>query len=211
MNETVRINISRFLSVSGDSSSVTGHNLLDNNIHLFSIFMTEYKENDDIIESPVYSLKSNRKVIPLWAAGTTERKTFGTILRDLNAAWNTGGLSKVKDKEGNVYYGMKGLILNSNFEPLVLLTIKHSEGVSTVRERVLRVSPKVFNNVTVVDKGIIKYLMPYCASCNNYTAITIIIDNNIDKFIRHPNIPKSINTNEEIQQLLINNVDNLCL
>ena len=41
--------------------------------------------------------------------------------------------------------------------------------------------------------------------------MTVIINNDIDKFIRHAKSPTSINVNEEIQQLLVDNIDKLCL
>ena len=41
--------------------------------------------------------------------------------------------------------------------------------------------------------------------------MTVIINNDIDKFIRHVKAPTNINVNEEIQQLLVDNIDKLCL
>ena len=40
--------------------------------------------------------------------------------------------------------------------------------------------------------------------------MTVIINNDIDKFIRHVKAPTNINVNEEIQQLLVDNIDKLC-
>ena len=113
---------------------------------------------------------------------------------------------------------MRGLILNSNLEPLVLSTIKSHRESSATEELILRVSPKVFNSDNVVCKGIQKYLIEYCSTTsryfsivNGFTTMTVIINNDIDKFIRHAKAPTNINVNEEIQQLLIDNIDKLCL
>lgn len=222
MNDSTKTSISRFLHVSGNCSGITGLKLLDDNNRLFSLFMAEHSDNENIIESPLYSLLSDRKIIPLCVDPNLiaqERKTFSTILRELINIIIIGGLRKVADKEGNIYYGMKGLILDVNFEPLVLLTVRHKNVDNAPKTLILRINPKVFNNVTVIDKGIIKYLIPYFSTAYSVylenlagcSTSTIIVDNSIKNFIVHPNIPNSINTNEEIQQLLINNIDNLCL
>ena len=113
---------------------------------------------------------------------------------------------------------MRGLILNSNLEPLVLSTIRFPRESSATKELILRVSPKVFNNDNVICKGIQKYLIEYCSTVsryfsivNGFTTMTVIINNDIDKFIRHTKAPTNINVNEEIQQLLVDNIDKLCL
>lgn len=224
MKDSTKTSISRFLHVSGNCGGITGLKLLDDSNRLFSFFMAEYSENKDIIESPLYSFLSDRKILPLWVNSTliaSERKTFSTILRDLINVSIIGELRKVVSKEGNIYYGMKGLILDANFEPLILLTVRHGNVDSTPRTLILRINPKVFNNRTVIDNGIIKYLIPYFSINTTYSTYlenlagcstsTTIVDNNIKNFIVYPNIPNSINTNEEIQQLLVDNIDKLCL
>ena len=161
-----------------------------------------------------------REIIPLFTSSTNinERKTFGPLLKELSLIKRIGELNRVKDKDGNLYYGMRGLILNSNLEPLVLSTIRSHRELSATKEIILRVSPKVFNSDNVICKGIQKYLIEYCSTVSRYfsivssfTTMTVIINNDIDKFIRHVKAPTSINVNEEIQQLLIDNIDKLCL
>ena len=164
---------------------------------------------------------SNASKIAIFTFSSTsinERKTFGPLLKELSFTRGAGALNRVRDKDGNLYYGMRGLILNSNLEPLVLCTIRPPRTSSATTELILRVSPKVFNSDNVVCKGIQKYLIEYCSTVSRYfsivsgfTTMTVIINNDIDKFIRHVKAPTNINVNEEIQQLLVDNIDKLCL
>ena len=68
-----------------------------------------------------------------------------------------------------------------------------------------------------MEKGIQKYLLEFCSNNKfiNYlreqVQPNIIINNDIDKFIQHPPVPNSINTNKDIQEFLINNKESICL
>ena len=220
ISENIKNNINSFLSVTSTHLRSTDIPLLRTENNQFSIYMTNHIFNDEVTESPIYSFLSLREIIPLFTSSTNinERKTFGPLLKELSLIKRIGELNRVKDKDGNLYYGMRGLILNNNLEPLVLSTIRLSRESSATKELILRVSPKVFNNDNVICKGIQKYLIEYCSTVsryfsivNNFTTITVIINNDIDKFIRHVKAPTSINVNEEIQQLLVDNIDKLCL
>ena len=220
ISENIKNNINSFLGVTATHFRSTDIPLLITENNQFSIYMTNYIFNNKITESPIYNSTSLREIIPLFTSSTSinERKTFGPLLKELSLIKRAGELNRVRDKDGNLYYGMRGLILNNNLEPLVLSTIRPSRELSATKELILRVSPKVFNSDNVVCKGIQKYLIEYCSTVsryfsivNGFTTMTVIINNDIDKFIRHAKAPTSINVNEEIQQLLIDNIDKLCL
>lgn len=220
ISENIKNNINNFLGVMSASLRSTGIPLLGTENNQFSLYMTNYIFNGEVTEIPIYNSLSLRGIIPLFTSSTSinERKTFGPLLRELNLIREAGELNKVKDKDGNLYYGMRGLILNSNLEPLVLCTIRPTRKSSATTKLILRVSPKVFNSDNVVCKGIQKYLITYCSTVSRYfsiasgfTTMTVIINNDIDKFIRHVKAPTNINVNEEIQQLLVDNIDKLCL
>ena len=220
ISENIKNNINSFLGVTSTHFRSTEIPLLRTENNQFSIYMTNHIFNSEITESPIYSFLSLREIIPLFTSSTNinERKTFGPLLKELSLIKRIGELNRVKDKDGNLYYGMRGLILNSNLEPLVLSTIRPSRESSATKELILRVSPKVFNSDNVICKGIQKYLIEYCSTVSRYfsivssfTTMTVIINNDIDKFIRHAKAPTNINVNEEIQQLLIDNIDKLCL
>ena len=220
ISENIKNNINSFLCITSTHIRSTDIPLLGIENNQFSIYMTNHIFNGEITEIPIYNSLSLRKIIPLFTSSTNinERKTFGPLLKELSLIKRVGELNRVKDKDGNLYYGMRGLIFNSNLEPLVLSTIRSLRESSVTKELILRVNPKVFNSDNVVCKGIQKYLIEYCSTVsryfsivNNFTTMTVIINNDIDKFIRHVKAPTSINVNEEIQQLLIDNIDKLCL
>ena len=220
ISENIKNNINSFLGVTSTHLSSTDIPLLRTENNQFSIYITNHIFNGEVTEIPIYNSLSLREIIPLFTSSTNinERKTFGPLLKELSLIKRIGELNRVRDKDGNLYYGMKGLILNSNLEPLVLSTIRLPRESSAAKELILRVSPKVFNSDNVVCKGIQKYLIEYCSTVsryssivNGFTTMTVIINNDIDKFIRHVKAPTSINVNEEIQQLLVDNIDKLCL
>ena len=219
ISENIKNNINSFLGVTSTHFRSTDIPLLRTENNQFSIYMTNHIFNGEVTEIPIYNSLSLREIIPLFTSTSiNERKTFGPLLKELSLITRIGELNRVKDKDGNLYYGMRGLILNSNLEPLVLSTIRPYRESSATKELILRVSPKVFNSDNVVCKGIQKYLIEYCSTVsryfsivNGFTTMTVIINNDIDKFIRHVKAPTSINVNEEIQQLLIDNIDKLCL
>lgn len=220
ISENIKNNINNFLYITSATSRPTDIPLLGTENNQFSLYITNHIFNGEVTESPIYNSLSLREIIPLFTSSTSinERKTFGPLLKELSLITRIGELNRIKDKDGNLYYGMRGLILNSNLEPLVLSTIRSHRESSATEEIILRVSPKVFNSDNVVCKGIQKYLIEYCSTIsryfsivNGFTTMTVIINNDIDKFIRHAKAPTNINVNEEIQQLLIDNIDKLCL
>lgn len=185
----------------------------------FSRYITEV-DNGNIKEVPSYNIiVSNRNsyLFPLDYAPVV-RKTFGTMIKDLSVYRGIGELNTTKDKDGNIYYGCKGLILDNNLNPLVLTTIIYKgEGKELVKTFTVRISPRVFLINKTMEKGIQKYLMEFCSS-NQFIGYlreqvqpNIIINNDIDKFIQHPTVPNSINTNNDIQEFLINNKESICL
>ena len=220
ISENIKNNINNFLYITSATPCPTDIPLLGTENNQFSLYITNHIFNGEVTESPIYNSLSLREIIPLFTSSTSinERKTFGPLLKELSLITRIGELNRVRDKDGNLYYGMRGLILNSNLEPLVLSTIRSHRELSATKEIILRVSPKVFNSDNVVCKGIQKYLIEYCSTVsryfsivNGFTTMTVIINNDIDKFIRHVKAPTSINVNEEIQQLLVDNIDKLCL
>ena len=220
ISENIKNKINNFLYITSAIPRSTDIPLLGTKNNQFSIYITNHIFNGEVTESPIYNSLSLREIIPLFTSSNSinERKTFGPLLKELSLITRIGELNRIRDKDGNLYYGMKGLILNSNLEPLVLSTIRSHRELSATKEIILRVSPKVFNSDNVVCKGIQKYLIEYCSTVsryfsivNGFTTMTVIINNDIDKFIRHAKAPTNINVNEEIQQLLIDNIDKLCL
>ena len=217
ISDNVRRALYSFFSFNVNAIS-TSFDLLSPIAH-FSRYITEV-DNGNIKEVPSYNImvgNRNSYLFPLDYAPVV-RKTFGIMIKDLSVYRGIGELNTTKDKEGNIYYGCKGLILDNNFNPLVLTTITYKgEGKELVKTFTVRISPRVFLINKIMEKGIQKYLMEFCSS-NQFIGYlreqvqpNIIINNDIDKFIQHPTIPNSINTNNDIQEFLINNKESICL
>ena len=209
LNYFITFNVNALPS-SFDLISSTGH---------FSRYITEV-DNDNIKEVPSYNIITGKKYSYLFPLNCIPvvRKTFGTMIRDLSVYRGIGELGKTKDKDDNVYYGCKGLILDSDFNPLVLTTIAYKgEEEELIKTFTVRISPRVFLRDSAMEKGIQKYLMEFCSSTQFIDYLreqvqpNIIINNDIDKFIHHPTVPNSINTNNDIQEFLINNKESICL
>ena len=199
-------------------ASSTNFDLLSPIAH-FSRYITEI-DNGNIKEVPSYNIIVSKKSSYLFSLDYVPivRKTFGTMIKDLSFYRGVGELNATKDKDGNIYYGCKGLILDNNLNPLVLTTITYKgEGEELVKTFTVRISPRVFLINKTMEKGIQKYLIEFCSSAQfigylrEQVQPNIIINNDIDKFIQHPTIPNSINTNNDIQEFLINNKEFICL
>lgn len=217
ISDNVKRSLSNFLSFNVnvltsnfDLISSTGH---------FSRYITEI-DNDGIKEVPSYNIIVSNKYSYLFPLDYVPivRKTFGIMIKDLSIYRGVGALNQTKDKDGNIYYGCRGLILDSDFNPLVLTTINYKgEGKELVKTFTVRISPKVFLRDSIMEKGIQKYLLEFCSSnrfisyLREWVQPNIIISNDIDKFIQCPPIPNSINTNNDIQEFLINNKELICL
>ena len=217
ISDNVRRALYSFFSFNVNAIS-TNFDLLSPIAH-FSRYITEV-DNDNIKEVPSYNIMVSKKSSYLHTLDYIPivRKTFGTMIKDLSIYRRVGELNATKDKDGNIYYGCKGLILDNNLNPLVLTTITYKgEGEELVKTFTVRISPKVFLKDSIMETGIQKYLLNLCSS-NQYISYlreqvqpNIIINNDIDKFIQSPPVPNSINTNKDIQEFLINNKESICL
>lgn len=130
-------------------------------------------------------------------------------------------------KDNEVYYIGKGLILNSEFRPLLYCTLS----CNIVHNRYVYTNPKVYLDPTVfinsdtVSKHIIKKMIPCYVSidslgrilCSSYTCFYIdtflskpeIIIKDLSNIIKNTNSPSSINITEEAHNLLNNQVAEL--
>lgn len=185
----------------------------------FSRYITEV-DNDNIKEVPSYNIMVSNEHSYLFSLDYVPivRKTFGSMIKDLSVYRGIGELNTTKDKDGNIYYGCRGLILDNNLNPLVLTTVTFKgEGKELVKIFTVRISPRVFLINKTMEKGIQKYLIEYCSGTQfigylrEQVQPNIIISNDIEKFLHRPVVPNSIDTNTNIQEFLINNKESICL
>ena len=101
---------------------------------------------------------------------TFHKKTINTILRQFDDAGNSiMRLAHVITSKGLHYYGCQGMILNGNYELLMLSTIEveYDAAYNTVKlsHPKCRLSYKVFEGASnIVEKTILKQAIPYYAN-----------------------------------------------
>ncbi|QOR58319.1 hypothetical protein [uncultured phage cr106_1] len=139
-------------------------------------------------------------------------------------------LSKVTTNKGEIYYGGKGIILNSEFKVLVLCVCEYEQGENSgmtipyICGYRAYIHPSVFLSSGLVEKGIIKTYIPsivdgriYCYDTSNALALSnsleveVIISDVTDKFIKTPVKPKIESfTVENVNKFLLDNLDEIC-
>ena len=119
ISDSVKRGLSNFLSFNVNVLS-SNFNLISTTGH-FSRYITEIN-NDTIKEVPSYNITVRNRYSYLFPLDYIPivRKTFGIMIKDLSMYRGVGELNQTKDKDGNIYYGCKGLILDRDFNPLVL-------------------------------------------------------------------------------------------
>lgn len=179
-----------------------------------------------------------RLILPLYDNSTGQsRRTFDSILRHIFC--NTGyskRLQKIVTSKGEVYYGGKGIILDENFNPLLMCTllakIVNYEEISKrslYYRPVCYIHPKVFEEPTkLINKGIITKLIPLYTNVeidaptqyyyrdqflDNFEdkKVKVVIDN-FDKFFTRPVKPTpSTCSNEVLNECLVDNVEDIIM
>lgn len=140
-------------------------------------------------------------------------------------------LQKVTTNKGEVYYGGKGIILDKDFNILLLCTIvcrKIEHGrrqVMSYYKPMIHVSPQVFlRNEGLINKSILKKIVPFYIShningINTYdyfrdgipegTKPQVLIDD-VNRFIEYPVKPSPQKCSDDVlNQLLIDNADDV--
>lgn len=82
------------------------------------------------------------------------------------------GLRAAKFASSNVYYGTRGLILNNDFEPLLLMTVKESVSPESFEmgDVTLRISPRLLAEDSAFSKFILTKVIPYYTIGNCYSS-----------------------------------------
>lgn len=189
--------------------------------------------SDNITYSAIMGIK--RIILPLYDnAPSQEKRTFDSIITQLftNVGYDKR-LQKIITSKGEVYYGGKGIIFDESYTPLLLCTLTarsvHTEnnGNTMVYYRpVCHVNPKVFlESDKLINKGIIKKLIPYYTSRNvsfprnSYMfssnpedrKVKVIVDN-FNKFFVEPIKPTpSAYSNDALNECLIDNIDDIMM
>lgn len=166
------------LSLTLDSDNVFSRNLIvditGNDIEIPSIARTYYETiiRDNLNNSEKVNVE--KVLLPLYTNSTNQnKKTFDSIMRTFfcNVNFNQR-LLKVITTKGEVYYGGFGLVLDGEFNPLLMCTLRarkivtrddNGEEVVNMKyhRAICHVSPIVFTEPNrLINKGIIKKLIP---------------------------------------------------
>ena len=172
-------------------------------------------------------------VIPMYVNTPNQsRRTADSIVNNffLNTNFNHR-LQKVTTNKGEVYYGGKGIILDKDFNILLLCTIvckkiEYRGGqVMSYYKPMIHVSPQVFlKGESLICKSILKKIIPFYVSHDIDSVTThayfrsdipegtkpqILIDD-VNKFIENPTKPTPQKCSDEVlNQLLMDNVDDV--
>lgn len=126
--------------------------------------MGRRKVEGHIYDNIVGASKVKEVAITLFNNSTPQVKsTTSSIFRVFNTLNSSNRLFKVETKKGAVYYGGNGYILDKEYNLLLLLTLhgdRNSDGFLTYKTGRIYVNPKVFISDGLVEKGIVKDVIP---------------------------------------------------
>ena len=178
---------------------------------------------EDII---INNLSITKVVLPLYSNSDTNKRTADSIIRSFFIRGNlTERLQKVVTNKNEVYYGMKGIILDEHFNPLIMITISLDKESKIYKKVTIYIHPEVFLNTNgLIHKAIIKKLIPFYISYNenlsysgrahyrieNSVRPQVVIEDAAKKFIQSPNKPSPQSyTDDKLNQLMIENIDDI--
>ena len=206
------------------------------NIEIPSIARTYYENiiHDNLIHSNV---RVERIILPLYTSGNSQsRRTFDGIMREFfcKPLLNQRVL-KVTTNKGDTYYGGYGLILDEEFNPLLMCGLKarkviseHGDDAEVVHIQYYRtichVSPVVFTEPDkLINKGIIKKLIPlYTTMDTTFPNVSVgtsnspdsrkveVIIDDFSKFFVSPIVPTpSKCSNDALNKCLNDNIEDI--
>lgn len=137
-------------------------------------------------------------VVPLTVIGSQARRTADSVFKyffqiSRRSYQDYLGLKKAITSKGEVYYGAPGLILNSNFEPIAIGLSEYTvlNDSLVLNRHVLKVSPNVFTSEGLLEKVIIKRLIPFFTRHNMEGRTVRVEIDDISQYIVKPVIPNA--------------------
>lgn len=206
-------NLTHLQYVGGDNSDIRV------NSHNFNpVFIRAVNKPNGIVEIPSImrdfdsETTMNRNdigeiVAPLSVISSQSRRTAYSMLKYFFLSRNYAdilGLKRAVTSKGEVYYGAPGLILDKDFNPVIIgvYTLSKDRTYAERFERnILKIDPKVFSSDGFLEKAIIKKLIPFYTS-NDIDGKTVKVEvDNISQYVVKPNIPGA-NIQESMKELL---------
>lgn len=217
-----------------------------NHNNLFNKFI-ELDFSQDVIDIPLIAknhiestlrnikledINNTKVIIPLFNNTIPqEKKTFDSIIKYFFTYISySNRIGKITTSKGDVYYGGRGLILNSNYNPILMFTLRATKIINNTDFKfnystpIIYINPSVFEDPnTLVNKGIIKKIIPYFT--NSYLCISNswnnrfiypergkseVIIKDFNNIIVSPIKPKvSNNPMDCLNDCIINNIDEI--
>ena len=182
-----------------------------------------------VVEDTIINSSSTTKVVlPLYSNSNTYNiRTADSIIRSFFIRGNLSErLQKVVTNKNEVYYGMKGIILDEHFNPLIMATISLDRESKMYKKVTIYIHPEVFLNTNgLIHKSIIKKIIPLYISYNEDLSYRgrrvryrvesevrpqVVIEDATKRLIQSPNKPSPQScTNDKLNQLLIENIDDI--
>lgn len=137
------------------------------------------------------------------------RRTLKPIMKDfLNSSYKS--IQAVKTSKGDIYYGYPGIILDQDYDPLIVFTCVISKG--TIINYRCKISNKVFiHQNNLMEKAILKKFLP--------TLTTEFVDieprfegvfiGDINLVVKPTTPPFNKDINEDINNFLIENIEDI--
>lgn len=181
-----------------------------------------------LFERPSSEPMAEKVSIPLYTdCISTQKRTASSIFKFFEYQIQNR-LEKVVTNKGEVYYGGKGIILNSEFKTLVLCVYEYKKSEENnlpfISKLKVYIHPSVFLSNGLVEKGIIKTYIPSLIDgyiyCPNWLGssrgpsmsfkVEITISDVTDKFIKTPIKPKVGEfTGENVNKFLLSKFDKI--
>lgn len=241
-----------FLTIEGNSATYLTSELSLENNNLFNRFLVTEVSGDEIdipviarnhieevisdnFQSSSGTINSKTIVLPLYenSIPVTKRSFDSFIKQFFTFTPYSNRLQKITSSKGEVYYGGKGIIFDSEYNSLLLCTLRAEKKLSNTGSfhwcycrPIIYVNPIVFMEPSkLINKGIIKKVIPYYSNnallfpsiISGYVNINtvksnraaVIIDD-MDKFFVKPTVPKPQScTMESLNQCLVDNIEDV--
>lgn len=219
------------------SDSIGASSYLDQNNIFDRLCVVDMSDNDiefptfmrGIVEGTLRNKSSAKKIVySLYSnCRNSIRKTADSIIGEFFRTTNTcTRLMKAVTGGSDIYYGMKGLILDAHFNPLMFATMTLNKETGAYTKIMVYIHPKVFLNTGgLIHKYIIKKLIPFYSSYSENLYIPsrrpfgivdsqlipqVIIADASKKFFQTPIKPSPKSCNDEhLNQLLVDNIDDV--
>lgn len=218
-NETIEMSLNSYL---GSSQSILYHT---SSASLYKVFFRVPITADTIeVPSLIYYYLHGRNIdntdsliLPLYQDNTTKTSSFATMLKKAyNRDTYLGTLQKIVVK-GEVFYAAKGIILDKDYKPLMLNTVKFVMNEHRLLGEVIPIvyiNPKVYEISNIVTKGIITKAIPHYST--NYSPYPIsekhqiIISDTINDFFVYPDNPDiGSDMDKELMDILRENLNSM--